>query len=62
MTKKQLNAAELSFCSKFESVVESVRIMNIIGDSLTAKGLAEKKRAEEWVNKYSDKYLTITGR
>lgn len=52
---------DLDFCIEFESRIETLRVLNIIGESLTEKGREMKRQLTEWIEANSDKYLTITG-
>lgn len=59
--KKQLFNKELEWCSQFESRVETLKVLNIIGDALTDKGRATKRDLEKWISENADKYLELTG-
>lgn len=62
ITRKQLTIADINWCFDFESKTETLRVLNIIGEALTEKGRRIKKELETWINKNSDKYLTLMGK
>lgn len=57
-----ITGRDLEFCADFESRVETLRVFNIIGNSLTEEGREQKRLLNEWIQSNADKYLTITGK
>jgi hypothetical protein len=49
----------IDWLSNYESRVETLRILNIIGSSLTDSGRKAKRELENWITKNADKYLEL---
>ncbi len=58
---KQLLGEDLNWCFAFESKVETLRILNIVGSALTDKGRQHKRDLEAYVSANGDRYLRLTG-
>lgn len=60
MKKEETHWNNLDWCSAFENKLETFRILNIIGTSLTEKGEQTKKDLQKWIDDNMDKYLSLT--
>jgi len=50
---------ELKFCEDYEINVKALQVLNILGDSLTAKGEIERKKLKIRLKNNLDKYLEL---
>jgi len=58
--KNGLKGENLQWCWDFENKVESLKILNIIGNSLTEKGRKAKAELQEYVSQHGERYLDLT--
>jgi|JI6StandDraft_1071083.scaffolds.fasta_scaffold234311_2 hypothetical protein len=51
---------DLKFCFDFEGKLESIRIMNIVGNCLNEKSRRRKKELESYIKENGNKYSKLT--
>lgn len=57
-----ISQKDFEFVNKFESMIETLNVLNIIGNALTEKGRTERKNLEKWIEENAGRYLELTGR
>ncbi len=56
---KHLFGEDLKWCFAFESKLETIRILCIVGSALTEKGRKHKRNLEQYVITNGDNYLQL---
>lgn len=62
MKTMQLMGKDLEWCSLFEGRLETLRILNLIGEALTDKGRKNQRELQKWIEDNGQKYLELTGK